>query len=172
MQKKLFRQTALENARMPNNLKNTIQVTSTGVWLVLIAGAALLIGVCVWSIFGLLESKIEVQVYVKDGTATVSIPAKYDSMIKPGMKVDVDGRTIEIETVTDQVQSGMDFLGSLVNSDIKLDEGTIPTIGGSIYNALIEPMRETIAKAEGVKDGLYFGTLTLERIRPISFLVN
>ena len=53
----IFRKKSLERVESPEKLNDNLRVTSPGVWLVLGAVIALLVGVVIWGILGTIESK-------------------------------------------------------------------------------------------------------------------
>ena len=69
MSEEIFRKKSLDKVKSPENLDDYIRVSSPGVWLLLISIVVLLIGVCVWSISGRIDSTVPVTVQVKNGTA-------------------------------------------------------------------------------------------------------
>ncbi len=58
-QKTIFRDKAVERAGSPESLNDYIRVTTTPVWLVLIALLVLLMGIIAWGIFGRVETHDE-----------------------------------------------------------------------------------------------------------------
>lgn len=65
----LYRQNAIERASTPEQLNEYIRVTNPGVWIMLLSVIVLLIGVCVWGVFGKLETTVDA-VAVSDGSKT------------------------------------------------------------------------------------------------------
>lgn len=61
----------------PEQLNDYIRVSNPGVWLVLAAVIVLLIGVCVWGIFGRLETTVGSAAVVKDGEMTLYVKEEY-----------------------------------------------------------------------------------------------
>lgn len=58
MNQPLFRKSSMDRVSSPEQLNDYIRVTSPGVWLVLAADIVLLMGACVWRIFGRLKKLI------------------------------------------------------------------------------------------------------------------
>ena len=73
MDNQLFRKKNLEKISSPEQLNDYIRVSNPGVWIVLAAVIVLLVGVCVWGIFGQLETTVGSAAVVKDGKMTVYI---------------------------------------------------------------------------------------------------
>ena len=53
----LFRKKSIERVTSPEQLNDYIRVSNPGVWMVLAAVVILLAGVCVWGVFGRLDTK-------------------------------------------------------------------------------------------------------------------
>ena len=73
MNKQIFRKKSVDRMSSPEQLNDYIKVTNPGVWMALAAIVILLIGVCVWGVFGTLETKPAV-------AATPKRPANQNSM--------------------------------------------------------------------------------------------
>lgn len=59
---KLFREKSLEAIESPESMNDYLQVTSPGVWIVLAAIIAILIGAVLWSVFGRINTTVDVAV--------------------------------------------------------------------------------------------------------------
>ena len=68
MEKKIYREKSMKRISSPEQLDDYIKVTGTGMWMIMGAVILLLAGVCVWGIFGHLDTVIKAPVVVKDGT--------------------------------------------------------------------------------------------------------
>ena len=94
MNQQLFRKSSMDRISSPEQLNDYIRVTNPGVWLVLAAVIVLLMGACVWGIFGRLETKITVPVQVAGGEARL--------VLEDGQQVDssapvvIDGREFSL----------------------------------------------------------------------------
>lgn len=86
MNQQLFRKSSIDRVSSPEQLNDYIRVTSPGVWLVLAAVIVLLMGACVWGIFGRLETKITVPVQVAGGEARL--------VLEDGQQVDPDAPVV------------------------------------------------------------------------------
>lgn len=73
MNDKIFRKKSVDKMSSPEQLNDYVKVTNPGVWMALAAIAVLLIGICVWGVFGKLETKLTV-------AATPKRPANQNSM--------------------------------------------------------------------------------------------
>ena len=68
----LFREKSIELIESPEALNDYLQVTSPGVWIVLASIVFLLIGACIWGVFGHIDSTMKTAI-VSDGTETICL---------------------------------------------------------------------------------------------------
>ena len=73
MNNQLFRKKSLQKVSSPEQLDAYIRVSTPGIWMLLAAIAALLVGVCVWGILGRLDTKISTVAVVRDNQITVYV---------------------------------------------------------------------------------------------------
>ena len=99
MIKEIFRKKSLDKVKSPENLDDFIQVTNPGVWLLLVGVIVLLIGACVWGIFGNIDSTVPVVVRVENGTAECYVTEENITYVADGMKVMFDGKEAVIERI-------------------------------------------------------------------------
>lgn len=90
MNQQIFRKSSIDRVSSPEQLNDYIRVTNPGVWLVLAAVIVLLIGACVWGIFGRLETKITVPVQVAGGEARLVL--EDGQQVDPSAPVVIGGR--------------------------------------------------------------------------------
>lgn len=86
MNQQIFRKSSIDRVSSPEQLNDYIKVTNPGVWLVLAAVIVLLMGACVWGMFGRLETKITVPVQVAGGEAHL--------LLEDGQQVDPDAPVV------------------------------------------------------------------------------
>ena len=67
----LFRKKAMNRISSPEDLTSYLRVTSPGMWIILAAVIALLVGMFAWSSVGLLETTVDATAIVKDHTALI-----------------------------------------------------------------------------------------------------
>lgn len=94
MNERLFRKSSIDRVSSPEQLNDYIRVTNPGVWLVLAAVAALLIGGCVWGIFGRLDTTISVSAEVTGGEARLLL--EDGQQIDPSAPVVIGGRKFSL----------------------------------------------------------------------------
>lgn len=100
MGEEIFRQKSLDKLKSPDNLDEYIKVSNPGIWLLISAVIILLVGACVWGIFGRIESTMTAHIYVTDVGATCSVPAEDVLSLKEGMLVRTDDFTATIAKVS------------------------------------------------------------------------
>ena len=86
--------------RSPELLNRKICVSNPGVWLLLGVMALLLVGICIWGIFGCVETTAHVDAAVENGVAVCSLDQRAAAALELGAPVRigaVEGRVIRIE---------------------------------------------------------------------------
>lgn len=95
MNRQIFRKSSIDRVSSPEQLNDYIRVTNPGVWLVLAAVIVLLMGACVWGIFGRLETKITVPVRVAGGEARLVL--EDGQQAAPDAPVVIGGREFSLD---------------------------------------------------------------------------
>ncbi len=96
MNEELFRKKSLERVKSPESINDYIQVSNPGIWLLLAAVIALLLGAVIWGIFGYVDTTVKADAVFSGGTATVTVDS---ADIKTGMTVTADGVTGSVTAV-------------------------------------------------------------------------
>ena len=154
----IFREKSIEAVQSPEALNDYLRVTSPGVWLVLCAVVALLVGGILWGIFGRIDTTVTCAVTARDGAVVCLVPyADADKALLSGV-VTVDGEALpfttgaeyEVQPITDETSPSIRVVGKLEVGDLTL---AIPVTGS-------------------LPDGVYPGTVVTESLRPISMLIQ
>lgn len=90
MNNDIFRKKSIDKMNSPEDLNDYVRIANPGVWLMLIAIIILLAGLCVWGIFGRIESKVPVSLSVESGMAECSVSINSAAKIREGMTVSVN----------------------------------------------------------------------------------
>lgn len=106
MDNEIFRKKSLDKVKSPESLDDYIRVSNPGVWLLLISVIILLIGACVWGIFGHIDSTVPGTVRMENGRAVCEISEENISSIKVGQTVKFENREAVIETVGNKTDTG------------------------------------------------------------------
>ena len=99
MQNPLFREKSLERVASPEQLQDYMRVTSPGIWMVLAAVVALLVGGIVCAATGRLETTLAAKAVVEKEVATVSLSEAQAKSVKAGMSLRLGGQETPIEYV-------------------------------------------------------------------------
>ena len=156
---KLFREKSLEAVESPESLNDYLRVMSPGVWLVLAAVIALLVGGVLWGIFGRINTSVSVAVTARQGRCACLVP--YDAL----QEVMARGETVAVD--------GLDYplqLDAEVETII-ISEETNPYIrvagGLNIGDVAVSiPVQASLA------DGVYQGSVRTESLQSISLLLQ
>lgn len=155
----IFRNKTVESVQSPEVLDSYLRVTTPGVWIFLAAVVCLLAGVIVWSIFGTIESKVNVAVYNEDGEAYCVVPyASFEQVTKAGT-VTVDQYTFPL----DDKKYTQDVAGDLTDPRILVVGGFKK--GDYLVYIAIKGVRPP-------KEGVFAGTVVTETIKPITLLLQ
>lgn len=157
MQNDLFRKKSLESIESPDELNRYIKVTNPGVWILIVAIVVILIGGCIWGIFGKLNTVVQGGCYVENGELYCIVNEADGKKLKPGMEVKIG----EIEGVITYVDRMPRKYGSVVkkyNYSVSQKE----------YNKKVICFT---AEAD-ITDGFYYMDVIIESKSPFSFLLN
>lgn len=157
MDKQLFRKASIDRVSSPEQLNDYIRVSNPGVWMILAAVIVLLIGVCVWGVFGHLDTKIATAGNCENGVFTCYVAEENAAKIKPGMTVNVDGNALSVSEISTKPIA--------VSAD--MDEYLL-YLGGFSEG---EWLYEVTANA-ALSDGTYKAEIVTESVSPMSFILN
>ena len=155
---KLFREKSLEAIESPESMNDYLQVTSPGVWIVLAAIIAILIGAVLWSVFGRINTRVDVAVECSGEGRTCYVP--YDNLesVMSAGQVTVDGNEYALQMDTD-------------TKTMIISENTNPYIrvAGGLH---IGDVAVQVPVDADLPDGIYTGTVTTESLQPIKLLIQ
>ena len=158
MDNQIFRKKSLDKVSSPEQLNDYIRVSNPGVWLVLAAVIVLLIGVCVWGIFGRLETTVGSAAVVKDGEMTLYVKEEYLGKITEGMTVRVKENEYlitSVETKPQTIPEGFDeYMLHLSGMHV----------GEWVFG--VSAMQTDLA------DGVYEAEIVIESIAPMSSIFD
>lgn len=157
MSNEIFRKKSLDRISSPEQLTDYIKASNPGVWLTLGAIAVLLIGICVWGIFGKLDTKLTVAAESENGRLVCYVKESDIGKIKSDMKVAINGTEYGINDISSKpvsVEEGFEEY-ALHIGDIKTGEWVF------------------IVSADGsLPDGIYTGEIVIDSVAPMSFVFN
>lgn len=156
MANQLFREKSMEKVSSPEQLNDYIRVSNPGVWIALTAVIVLLVGVCVWGIFGRLETTVGSAAVVKDGVMTLYIKEEHLGKITEGMTVRVKDQEYliaAVETVPKTIPEGFDeYMLHLSGMHV----------GEWVFGVT--------AMDTNLADGVYKSEIVVESVAPMSFI--
>lgn len=151
----LFREKNLNKISSPEQLDDYIRVAGPGAWLLLAWLLLVLLGFCVWGVFGRLETNIQTAAVSRDRMLTCYLPK--GQPLLDGMTVTVEGKTYPISMISDCPQPAPEIAGGYA-----LHPGGF-SAGDWVYTAS--------AQTE-IPDGVYEAVVTIGRTAPVSFILN
>ena len=102
MNEEIFRKKSLDKVKSPESLDDYIRVSNPGVWLLLISIIVLLAGVCIWGIFGQIDSTVPASVRVENGQTVCMIAVEDVSVVKVGQTVKFGNQETVIKTIREK----------------------------------------------------------------------
>lgn len=116
-EQKIFRQETMDRISSPEQLTDYLRVTNPGIWMILIAVIILLAGLFAWSFVGILETKTDATVVVKNQEAQVILAEA--ATIKKGMPLRIN----EDEYVISSVEKD-EYGREIAHASVTLPDGT------------------------------------------------
>lgn len=158
MNSSIFRKKSIERISSPEQLNDYIRVSNPGVWMILSAFIILLAGICVWGIFGRLETTVPAVALVEDGRVRIFIKEARAEEVSEGMLLLMEDSEFVIE--------------EMAAMPIKLtsDYPEYALYTGNLSEG--EWVHELSCSAKGVADGIYRAEILVESIAPMTFLFN
>lgn len=158
MSEPIFRKKSMERVTSPEQLNDYIRVSNPGVWMILFAVIILLIGICVWGIFGHLDTKKETAGYCNDGKFVCYIKEADIDEIGKNALVSVNGTEYSISEIS--------------ASPVQLKEETHSYLRHLAGLTADDWVYAVTVNAPELADGTYNADVIANRVSPISFVVN
>lgn len=157
MEKEIFRKKSLERVSSPEQLNDYIRVSNPSVWIVLIAVIVLLAGVCVWGVFGKLETRLSVAAVAEEGELVCYVREAEISKVETGIEVSTGGKTFSVEEI-----AGQPIIVDATFGEYFLHVGGLQ-VGEWVY----------VVKLDGsLADGIYAAEIVVDSVSPMSFVLN
>ena len=106
MGEEIFRKKSLDKAKSPDNLDDYIRVSNPSVWLLLISVIVLLIGACVWGVWGHVDSTVNTLVSVQNDNAVCYVAEDNITSLQDGMLVRYENCEAVISKIGDMSEQG------------------------------------------------------------------
>lgn len=106
MGEEIFRKKSLDKVKSPENLDDYIRVTNPSIWLLLISVIVLLIGTCIWGIYGHVDSTVPSTVNVQNGKAVCFVSEENIDSVQKGMSVEYEDYEAVITKIGEKENKG------------------------------------------------------------------
>ena len=157
MSNTLFRKTSMDRISSPEQLNEYIRVSTPSVWMLLAAIIVLLVGVCVWGVFGTLDTELAVLAVAENGSVTLYVKESDAKGLTEGMNVKVEDYEGTLPPLSPSpAQVNEDF------SEYMRHVGGLQ-MGEFVYEAVMEAP---------LADGVYTGKIITQSVSPLSFVLN
>ena len=159
MKNSLFREKSIDRVSSPEQLNDRIRVANPGVWLLLAGILLVLAGICVWGIFGRLNTFLPVGAVTEQGRTICYVKEDSRNQIAPGMEVTTEEGISSVEEIAlkpIQVDAGFpEYLCHVGNL----------SAGEWLYAV-------TLKEALGKEGSIFSADIVIESISPVWFIVN
>ena len=153
----LFRKKSMDRISSPEQLNDYIRVSTPSVWLLLAAIVILLVGVCVWGVFGHMDTTLPVVIRAGDGQAIAYVRRADAEKVAPGMAATVGDREGKVVSIgTEPVQVDDTF------TDYMRHVGGLQS-GEWVFAVMLEL---------DCPDGVHEGKIVIDSVSPMSFVLN
>ena len=159
MKDSLFRKKSIDRISSPEQLNDRIRVANPGVWMLLTGILLVLAGICIWGVFGRLNTILPVGAVTEQGQTICYVKEENRDQINVGMEVTAEtGSSVVEEIALQPCPVGAGFPEYLCHVG-ELSEGEW------VYAVTLEqPLGE---------DGSIFpADIVIESVAPMKFVVN
>ena len=157
MNKQIFRKKSVDRMSSPEQLNDYIKVTNPGVWMALAAIVILLVGVCVWGVFGTLETKLSVAAVSRDGHTVLYVKEDNVASVRENMSVYIGDETYKVTSVSSQPVAVTEEISEYARHTGEL------SIGEWVYVVQIDG---------NMPDGAYKAQIVTDSVSPLYFVFN
>ena len=157
MENQTFRKKSVERVASPEQLNDYVRVANPGVWLALAAVLALLVGACIWGVFGRLDTTLTAVAIAEKGSISVYVKEADISSVEDGMTVTIADREYTVSSI-----SAVPIAVTAELGDYALHLGGLQ-VGEWVY---------TVVLAGELADGIYAADILIDSVSPMSFVFN
>ena len=157
MSNNLFRQKSLDRISSPEQLNDYIRVSTPSVWIVLLAIIILLTGICVWGVFGQLDTTLPVVAKAQDGVVTAYVQEANIGSVTLDAPVSIADSEYKITAIDPQP-----IVVDAAFTSYMLHVGSLQE-GEWVYAVTLDAP---------LADGVYAAKIVVESVSPISFVLN
>jgi len=153
----LFRKKSLDRISSPEQLNAYIRVSTPSVWALLAAIVVLLVGVCVWGVFGHMETTLPVAAVAENGAVTAYVKETDVAKVTVNAVVFVSGTQGKVLTISkDPVRVDDTF------TEYMCHVGGLQQ-GEWVYAVALDAVCE---------DGVHTAQIVIDSVSPMSFVLN
>lgn len=159
MQRNVFRKESLDRISSPEQLNDYIRVTNPSVWMMMCAVILLLIGVCVWSVFGRLDTVLSVAAMTEEEQTVCYVKEADAEKLTPDMPV--------------RIGEGQYQISSISRQPVLVDDTFTPYllhVGGLSAGEWVYPV--ILSEACGDNGSIQKAAIVIESIAPMRFVLN
>lgn len=159
MARSIFRKASLDRVSNPEQLNDYIRVTNPGVWIIMCAVIVLLAGVCVWGVFGRMDTTLTVGAVTEHNETLCYVKDSDVKALESGMTVWIGDEEYQISHIIQQpIQVDDTFAEYLLHvGDLAEGEWVYGVVLDDLYGE-----DGMISEAE----------IVIESIAPMSFVLN
>lgn len=153
----VFRKKSIERISSVEQLDDYIRLSDPGVWFVLVAIMIMLVGACVFGIFGHIDSVVPAVGIAEDGRLVCLVKKEYGERLTDDMQLRINGSRYKAKLTDRQFVQASDVAESSMLQKEDMDP------------------KEYVYELESYgtfKDGVYEVEIITERVSPVSFLFN
>ena len=159
MKSELFRKKALDQISSPEQLNDYIRVVNPSIWFMMVGVIIFLVGVCVWGIFGKLDTLLSVAAVNDNGRMVCYVKEADISSVNRDMDVEIGGNSYGIESIAARPLQVDDSFSEYLKHVGSLSEGEW------VYEVVLDG-------SEGEQGCVLKANSIIERISPKNFIVN
>lgn len=147
----------MSKVNSPEQLNQYIKLSNPSVWILLIAIIILLLGVCMWGIFGKMDTKVKAIVISDSYNTNCYIKEEDIKKVEKGMKLEINSESYEILYIDNTPEKIDDNF-----NDYAIKIGNLK-YGDWVYKCSLNT---------ALLDGIYSGDITVESVKPSTFIIN
>lgn len=157
MNQQLFRKKSIDRVSSPEQLNEYIRVSNPGVWMILAAIVILLVGVCVWSVLGRLDTTLSVAAVSAEGKTVLYVKEDSIGQVAEGMRVRIGDEEYTVTAIAaEPLAVDSNF------SDYALHVGGLQE-GQWVYAVTVSAV---------LPEGVHSAQIVIESVAPMSFILN
>ena len=153
----LFRKKSLDRIASPEQLNAYIRVSTPSVWVLLCAIVVLLTGVCVWGVFGHMDTTLPVAVVAENGTVVAFVKEE-------------DAGKVAVNQAA-AVSSAQGKVTAVAAEPLRVDDtftDYMCHLGGLQQGEWVYAVTLDVSCA----DGVHAGQIVIDSVSPMSFVLN